>query len=76
MKLAFTEPDRLNIDALDLTMLSELRRGANGSVELKLLNRLDALEIMMNALRDEPGSEALEFLQTLNNAEAGDQPCR
>lgn len=72
VKLAFTEPDRLNIDILDLTMLSEVRRGSNGSVELKLLNRLEALKIMMEAVRDEPGNEAMEFLQTLNNAEAGD----
>ena len=72
VKLAFSDPDRLNIDSLDLTMLSEVRRAANGSVELKLLSRLDALKIMMEAVRDEPGSEALEFLQTLNNTEAGE----
>ncbi|MBQ9857929.1 MAG: hypothetical protein IJO77_02900, partial [Oscillospiraceae bacterium] len=72
VKLAFTNPDRLDIDSLDLTMLSELRRAANGSVEIKLFNRLDALKIMMEALRDEPGNEALEFLQTLCSAEAGD----
>lgn len=72
VKLVFTDPDRLNIDILDLTMLSEVRRAANGSVELKLLNRLDALKIMMDAVRDEPGGEAMEFLQTLCNTEAGD----
>ncbi len=75
VKLAFTNPERLDIDSLDLTMLSELRRAANGSVEIKLLNRLDALKIMMEALRDEPGGEALEFLQTLCSAEAGDSNC-
>ena len=75
VKLAFTNPDRLDIDSLDLTMLSELRRAANGSVEIKLINRLDALKIMMEALKDEPGGEALEFLQTLCSAEAGDPGC-
>lgn len=71
VKLAFAEQGRLDIDSLDLTMLSEVRRGSNGSVELKFINRLDALKVMMEAVQDEPGSEALEFLQTLNNAGAG-----
>ena len=75
VKLAFTNPEKLDIDSLDLTMLSELRRAANGSVEIKLISRLDALKIMMEALRDEPGGEALEFLQTLCSAEAGDSSC-
>ena len=76
VKLAYINPDRLDIDSLDLTMLSELRRAANGSVEIKFLNRIDALKVMMDALRDEPGGGALEFLQTLCSAETGDGSCR
>lgn len=72
VKLAFCDPAYLDIDSMDLTMISELRKGANGSVELKLFNRIDALKVMMDAVRDEAGGEALQFLQTLNDAEAGD----
>lgn len=72
VKLAFMDPQRLDIDALDLTMISELRKGANGSVELKMFNRIDALKVMMDALKDEPGGEALQFLQTINSAESRD----
>ena len=34
------------IDELDLSLLSEIKRGSNGVIEIKLINRLDALELL------------------------------
>lgn len=35
------------LDQLDLTMLSEIKRGAGGGIEVKLLNRMEALKLLM-----------------------------
>ena len=68
VKLAFMNPDEngCGIDELDLKMLSEIRRSTNGSVELKLLNRLEALKTMLEAVDGEPGEEATAFLSALS----------
>lgn len=48
VKLVFfdADGDMDAVDRLDLTMLSEIKRGSNGTVEVKLLNRLEALELL------------------------------
>ena len=46
MKLALLEDDPALLDRLDLGLLSEIKRGSNGTLELKLVNRLAALELM------------------------------
>ncbi len=47
VKLAFLEKERVDeIDALDLTALTEFKRGANGGVELGLIDRMEVLERM------------------------------
>ena len=51
VKLVLVEPeDREIIDKLDLSLLSEVKRGSNGVIEVKILNRLDALELLAKLL--------------------------
>ena len=70
VKLAFLEGEDLaaQIDALDLSLLSEFRRSANGAVEIRLVDRVKALgelQALRNAQpaetrdRDEDRSERL-----------------
>ena len=70
IKLAFMDPGDagFEIDGLDLTMLAEIRRSANGSVELKLISRLEALKTMLEAVEGEPGEESAAFLAALNKS--------
>ena len=51
VKLALIESgERADIDALDLSLLSEVKRSSNGVVEVKILNRLYALELLAKLL--------------------------
>ena len=46
VKLAFTEGEQDDdLDRLDLTMLSEIKRTNNGTVEVKLIDRLKIIEL-------------------------------
>ena len=56
------------IGELDLTLLSEVKRSEKGAVEVKLLDRLKALE-MLTALTEEGGEGMEEFLRALNREE-------
>ena len=48
VKLAFLQPEQWReIDGMDLTALREFKRGANGTVEIKLLDRVEALQKLM-----------------------------
>ncbi len=53
---------------LDLSLLSEVKRSEKGAVEVKLLDRLKALE-MLTALTEEGGEGMEEFLRALNREE-------
>ena len=53
---------------LDLCLLSEVKRSEKGAVEVKLLDRLKALE-MLTALTEEGGEGMEEFLRALNREE-------
>ncbi len=53
---------------LDLSLLSEVKRSEKGTVEVKLLDRLKALE-MLTALTEEGGEGMEEFLRALNREE-------
>ena len=45
VKLAFLDGERVDeIDNLDLSALTEFKRSGNGTVEIKLMDRLQALE--------------------------------
>lgn len=51
VKLVFLEPEQLGlIDGLDLNMVSEVKRGAKGEVEVKLINRIALLELLSGLL--------------------------
>ena len=53
---------------LDLSLLSEVKRSEKGAVEVKLLDRLKALD-MLTALTEEGGEGMEEFLRALNREE-------
>lgn len=59
VKLAFIDPERPElIDGLDLRMVSEVKRGNNGAVEVKLLNRIALLELLAGLLKtDSPAGQ-------------------
>ena len=46
------------IRKLDLSLLSELKRNSNGTVEVKLVNRLDALELLAKLLGTEKDAQS------------------
>lgn len=44
------EPEPM--ERLDLTLLSEMKRHPNGALEIKLVNRLEALKMLLGELED------------------------
>ena len=70
VKLVFLSGEDLNsIDGLDLTGLAELKRGSNGSVELKLIDRLQVLELMDRIGQREKECDLGAFLSGLGKGE-------
>ena len=66
------DPD---VDALDLSLLSEVKRNDKGTVEIRLIDRLQALEALSGMVGSEEG-EMKAFLQALRGGEDGGGPCR
>ena len=62
VKLALEE--NLCLDALDLSLLSEVKRNDKGTVEIKLIDRLRALEQLAQTAGEEK-SDVDAFLQAL-----------
>ena len=58
------------VDALDLSLLSEVKRNDKGTVEVKLIDRLRALEALSGVVGSEDG-EMKAFLQALRGGEDG-----
>ena len=56
--------DDPSLDKLDLSLLSEVKRNDKGTVEIKLIDRLKALEQLAEATGDD-SSQAEEFLRSL-----------
>ena len=56
------------LDKLDLSLLSEVKRNEKGTVEIKLIDRLRALEQLTQAAGQEEG-DMESFLQALQGAE-------
>lgn len=57
---------------LDLSLVSEVKRSANGAVEFKLIDRVGVLRQLLELLKgDEDGAEA--FLRSLQGGEAGEE---
>ena len=67
VKLAYLEPEQLQeIDTLDLTALCEFKRSGNGTVELKLLDRISALQKWMEWNgQEEEGQTAQALIEAL-----------
>ena len=62
--------DSPQVDALDLSLLSEVKRSDRGAVEVKLIDRLRALEALSGMVGHEEG-EMKAFLQALRGGEDG-----
>lgn len=76
VKLAFFDPEKQPelLDDLDLTMLSEVKRTPNGAVEIKLVNRLDVIKLLLGEfqpVKNENG-DVIKFFQALNDAAKND----
>ena len=56
------------MDKLDLSLLSEVKRSEKGAVEVRLIDRLRALE-QLAALVQENGSDLESFLSALQSSE-------
>ena len=61
--------DEPTVDKLDLSLLSEVKRNDKGTVEIKLIDRLRALEQLSQAAGQEEG-DLESFLQALQGGEA------
>lgn len=68
VKLALEE--NLCLDDLDLSLLSEVKRNDKGTVEIKLIDRLQALEQLAQTAGEEK-SDVAGFLQALQSGEEG-----
>lgn len=66
VKLALEE--NLCLDKLDLSLLSEVKRNDKGTVEIKLIDRLRALEQLAQTAGEEK-SDVDAFLQALQGGE-------
>ena len=67
VKLAFVdnEQDESIIDSLDLSMLSEIKRTPNGAVEVKLIDRLKIIELLLKELEAPTSSNSLQGAEAL-----------
>ena len=61
--------DEMPLDKLDLSLLSEVKRNDKGTVEVKLVDRLKALE-QLAVLAQEKGEDLESFLKALQGDEA------
>ncbi|MEA4896034.1 MAG: XRE family transcriptional regulator [Oscillospiraceae bacterium] len=73
VKLVFLDPqEKDQIRKLDLGMVSEIKRGANGAVEVKLIDRIALLELLahLTAPQASKGGEAESFFTAMDKAAA------
>ena len=69
LALRHEELTREELEGLDLSMLSEIRRGAGGTVEVRLINRLDAIQLLLEEQRArEAGGGAAQFFSAMGKA--------
>lgn len=60
--------EEVAVDKLDLSLLSEVKRSEKGTVEVKLVDRLKALE-QLALMAGEEGSDLESFLKALQGGE-------
>ena len=73
VRLVFLEPGEAErLDGLDLSLLAEVRRSEKGLVEVKLCDRIRALELLAGLLEEKeaPDGEARRFFAALEQAAA------
>lgn len=72
VKLVFLDPEKQPeiLEELDLTMLSEIKRTSGGAVEIKLVNRLDIIKLLLGEIEpaERENMEAARFFQATNDA--------
>ena len=68
VRLALEDEPRL--DKLDLSLLSEVKRNDKGTVEIKLIDRLRALEQLAEVAEEEHAGMD-QFLQALKDGDGG-----
>ena len=76
VRLAYlSEEEAHRIDGLDLKALKEFKRGANGTVEMKLIDRVEVLKTVLELMQEQEQEAGEGFLQALEQAgrESGDQ---
>lgn len=66
VRLVLGDPEGL--EGMDLSLLSELRRSEKGAVEVRLVDRLKALE-QLASLAEAEGGDMESFLKALQGAE-------
>ena len=63
--------DNVSLDKLDLSLLSEVKRNDKGTVEIKLIDRLRALE-QLALVAEEEKTDLESFLTALHGSGEGD----
>lgn len=62
--------EEISLDKLDLSLLSEVKRNDKGTVEVKLVDRLQALELLIG-LSSDGGADVSAFLKALQGEGQG-----
>ena len=76
-EIAFGRVNRgVELAYLDLSTVAEFKRGANGAVEIKFVDRVKALGALYEMLGGGDENEAAEFLQALEQAGEEREPWR
>lgn len=74
VKLALGEElSQEEIERLDLSAVSEFKRGSNGSVEIKLIDRVRALELLHDLLGTADDGAAAEFFRAMGEEQEDDE---
>ena len=71
VKLLFLEPEQVElVDGLDLRMISEIKRGSGGAIEVKLVSRLALLELLSKLMEGSTGEDgrAESFFRAMDAA--------
>ena len=63
-----SEPSAQRIRKMDLSAVAEFKRNANGTVEVKFVDRVKALSALYEMLGTGDANEAAEFLEALEQA--------
>ncbi len=72
VRLAFLGPEELGeLEKLDLSAGKEFKRNGNGAVELKFIDRMAALEWLMEHMGEDPRAERL-YRALEGSAEGGE----